>query len=86
VGRQDSFCIKAIKDIMSLCVKDKAIANYMYRMAPHTYQYCRYTDWFANYINSQKEEMEKMSQYAYYQSRINWTKKAVALFQKFEAQ
>lgn len=84
IGRQDNFCIKAVKDLMSLCLKDADIAEYMYRMAPHTYQYARYTDWFGNYINSQCEEMEKMSGYAYYNERINRTNKAVTMHSKFE--
>jgi hypothetical protein len=66
-----------------MCLKDPVIARYIYKMAPHTYQYARYTDWFANYINSQRDEMEKMSSYAYYQSRISSTNKAVLLLEKF---
>lgn len=46
---------------MSMCLKDPTIARYIYTMAPHTYQYARYTDWFENYIKTQKDEMEKMS-------------------------
>lgn len=69
---------------MSLCIKDSTIAAYMYRMAPHTYQYARYTDWFGNYISGQKDEMEKMSGYAYYQDRIKTTSRAVLMLDKFE--
>lgn len=61
VGKQDGLCIKAIKDLMSMSLKDEVIAKYLYRMQPHTYQYARFTDWFASYVNSQKDEMEKMS-------------------------
>lgn len=36
-GRMDTFCIKALKDLMSLCLKDVEIAKYIYRQAPPTY-------------------------------------------------
>ena len=36
-GRMDTFCIKALKDLISLCLKDIEIARYIYRQAPPSY-------------------------------------------------
>jgi len=49
-GRMDTFCIKALKDLISLSLKDVEIARYVYRQAPPSYQYARYSDWFKGYI------------------------------------
>ena len=35
--RSDTFCIKALKSLISICIKDKEIAKYIYRMAPQSY-------------------------------------------------
>jgi len=68
----DTFCIKALKDLISLCIKDIEIARYIYKQAPHSYQYARYSDWFRGYIEGQQQELEisSMSAYTYYQTRI----------------
>lgn len=35
---------------MSLCIADRNIAKYIYRMPPYNYTYSRYTDWFRDYL------------------------------------
>lgn len=67
-GRMDTFCVRAIKDLLSLCKKDETICRYVYTAAPPTYQYARYSDWFRSYLEGQKAELEKtgMSTYTYY--------------------
>ena len=74
-GRMDTFCIKALKDLISLCLKDIDIARYIYRQAPPSYQYARYSDWFRSYIETQQMELEKssMAAYTYYQARVKAT-------------
>jgi hypothetical protein len=85
-GRLDTFCCKALKDLLSLCVKDQDIARFVYRTAPPTYQYARYSDWFRGYIEGQKSELDNtnMSTYSYYQNRIIAVNKAYDLLEKFE--
>lgn len=82
----DTFCIKALKDLISLCLKDIDIARYIYRQAPPSYQYARYSDWFKSYIELQQQELEKstMAAYTYYQARAKATQKAVILLKQFE--
>lgn len=50
----DTFCIKSLKDLLSLADKDDMIAKYIWDAQPPTYMYSRYSDWFREYINSQK--------------------------------
>lgn len=49
-GRSDEFCLKAVKDLMSLCLKDEVINKYIYDLPPPSFQYQRYVDWFGEYI------------------------------------
>lgn len=51
-GRMDNFCAKALKNLLSLCVKDREIARFVYNAPPPTYQHARYSDWFKSYIES----------------------------------
>jgi hypothetical protein len=44
---------------LSLCAKDIEIARFVYNTAPFSYQYSRYSDWFAIFIKTIKEELEK---------------------------
>lgn len=55
-GRLEDFCIKAIKDLASLCVKDAKIAKFIYQLPPCSYQHVRYCDWFYDYIDNLREE------------------------------
>lgn len=64
----DDFCIKAIKDLISLCVKDVKIARFIYRLPPNSYQNARYCDWFTGYIDNLIEEQEKAS-HSFFQPR-----------------
>ena len=85
-GRMDTFCVKALKDLIQLCLKDIEIARYIYRQAPPSYQYSRYSDWFKSYIETQQMELEKssMAAYSYYQARVKATQKAVILLSQFD--
>jgi hypothetical protein len=53
---------------MTLCIADRTIANYIYRMPPHSFAYSRYSDWFRDYLEDQRNEQAKntMNTYAYY--------------------
>jgi len=88
-GRADDFVLKAIKDLISLCIKDEVIAKFIYNMPPPSYQMARYTDWFWDYIETQRQEHEKYDQYStlssqsYLQTRINMTKKCLAKWEEF---
>lgn len=86
-GRLDTFCCRALKDLLSLCLKDRQICEYVYKCAPPSYQYARYSDWFRGYLEHQQHEMEStnMSTYSYYQPRIQAIKKAFVHLEKFEA-
>lgn len=55
-GRSDEFCLKAIKDIFSLCIKDEVIADYIYNMPPPSFQFTRYIEWFELYLRDVKED------------------------------
>lgn len=57
--RSDLFTCKALKDLLSLCAKDTAIARFVYGTAPFTYQFSRYSDWFSQFIKNVKEELDK---------------------------
>lgn len=48
----DDFCIKAVKELMSLCIKSAVIAKYIYNLPPNNFQWARYCDWFKEYIDS----------------------------------
>ncbi len=56
---------------MTLCIKDQAIAEYLYNTQPYSFQTTRYSDWFKEYIEAQKEENEKNAAngYSYYKQR-----------------
>ena len=51
-GKNDNFCVKALKDLLSLCDKDDKIARYVYDCSPPSAQYARYADWFRDYCNN----------------------------------
>ena len=51
-GRLDDFCIKVVKELMSLSIKSPVIAKYIYNLPPNCYQYSRYCDWFKEYIDN----------------------------------
>lgn len=86
-GRIDDFCVKAIKDLMELCIKDATIAKYVYNMQPFSFQTTRYCDWFKDYIEIQKDENEKNAAngYSYYKQRAEAAAKCYQVFTKFQA-
>jgi hypothetical protein len=90
-GRSDEFCLKAVKDLMSLCLKDDMICKYIYNLPPPSYQYQRYVDWFGVYIDDIKTENDKMGQNSvsnspYLQNKINLQSKAALKFATFKAE
>lgn len=52
-GGLDTFCMKSLKDLLSLADKDDVIARYIWSAHPPTYMYARYSDWFREYVDSQ---------------------------------
>lgn len=36
-GKMDTFCIKSLKDLLSLCAKDDDVAKFIFESAPPTY-------------------------------------------------
>ena len=64
----DDFSVKALQDLMHICIKDIKIARYIYTMPPYCYSYARYSDWFREYLTGMVQEHEKYanSTYAYF--------------------
>jgi len=56
-GRRDEFCVKALKNLLSLASKDREIARFLYNTPPNTYQHARYSDWFRAYLDNQHKEL-----------------------------
>lgn len=86
-GMLDTFCIKALKDLLSLADKDDTIARYIWNGLPACYIYARYSDWFKEYIESQRQVIAttaNANNYSFFQTRIKALEKAVVLFTKFE--
>jgi hypothetical protein len=81
-GRSDEFCLKAIKDLLSLCIKDQAIADYIHKQSPPTYQLSRYTDWFQQYIQGIIDDNEKYSNNASSYSATNYMQSKIILTEK----
>jgi len=83
----DTFCIKALKDLLSLADKDDTIARYIWDGLPACYIYARYSDWFKEYIDSQRQVIAttaNANNYSFFQARIKALEKAVVLYKKFE--
>lgn len=59
-GKMDTFCLKGLKDLIKLCVKDDEIARYIFDCPAQTLQWNRFIDWFHNYINHQTAEQLKI--------------------------
>ena len=45
-GKMDTLTCRCLQELLYLCINDDTICRYVYNMAPHTYQYARYSDWF----------------------------------------
>lgn len=55
-GKMDTFCLKGLKDLIKLCVKDEDIARYIFSFPGQTLQWHRFIDWFEGYLNYQAVE------------------------------
>lgn len=67
-------------------MKDDMINDYIYNMPPASFQYARYTDWFHDYIDGQKQDNEKVGQNtmttsSYIQGKIAQTTACMNKFQ-----
>jgi len=49
-SRGDSFCLRGLKEILTLCIADEKICKMVYETDPPTYQMSRYSDWWREYI------------------------------------
>ena len=59
---KSEFTIYALNEIVSLCLEDDEICEYIYNQPPPTYQYARYTDWFESFCIEQRNQLIEQSQ------------------------
>jgi len=60
-GRFEVQCISCLKELLSLMRKDRVVADFVYQLPPHTYQYARFADWFRPYLEEQLADQSKSS-------------------------
>ena len=65
---KSEFTIYALNEIVSLCLEDDEICEYIYNQPPPTYQYARYTDWFESFCVEQRNQLiDQLQRYTTYQ-------------------
>lgn len=85
-GKMDTFCLKGLKDLIKLCVKDRQIARYIYNCPGQTLQWHKFIDWFEGYLNYQAAEMAKIvhTTYSYKQHRDDALSKTFKVLPEFK--
>lgn len=94
-GRFEQQCIACLKELLGLMAKDRDVAEFVWKLPPHSYQYARFIDWFRPYLLEQIAEQNRMSSGLgnHYRTKLELLNKAIAhldalepLFQEFEGQ
>lgn len=84
-GKQDTSCILCLKEMLSLMASDDAIGRFVYQTPPHTYQFARFTDWFAYYLENQRQDTEKSSSYnSYFKNKHDSVVKSLAYLERVQ--
>jgi len=56
------YTIYALLELVSMCIEDEEICEYIYNLPPPTYQYARYCDWFETFCTEQRNYLIEQSQ------------------------
>jgi len=87
--RSETIACKAIHELISLCLTDDVICNYVYHLPPQTYQFARLTDFARPFITGQIETVSRniqtnKSMADYYQKRLDLSNECLLLLDKFD--
>ena len=84
-GKFDTNCIMCLQEMLHLMSKDEAIARFVYKTAPPTYQSARFTDWIRPYLENQRGETEKAGSYnSYFKNKLESILKSLIYLERFE--
>ena len=65
------FTIYALLELVSLCIEDEEICEYIYTQPPPTYQYARYPDWFETFAREHRaHQAEQNARFSAYHQDI----------------
>lgn len=79
-GRFEQQCIACLKELLGLMAKDRDVAEFVWKLPPHNYQYARFIDWFRPYLLEQIAEQNRMSAGlgTHYKAKAELLNKAIA--------
>ena len=84
-GKMDTNCINCLQEMLHLMIKDDVIARFVYNTPPHTYQFARFTDWFRNYLENQKQDTERSQSYnSYFKNKFDCIVKSLGYLERVE--
>jgi len=84
-GKMDTNCINCLQEMLHLMIKDDVIARFVYNTPPHTYQFARFTDWFRNYLENQKQDTERSQGYnSYFKNKFDCIVKSLGYLERVE--
>ena len=84
-GKMDTNCINCLQEMLHLMIKDDVIARFVYNTPPHTYQFARFTDWFRNYLENQRQDTERSQGYnSYFKNKFDSIVKSLGYLERVE--